>query len=94
MAWREDASNQDLSFLRNRVRHEVLPLMRERLNPRVDEALARARRPAGRRPGVAYVLRGRAGEDLWTGGERTTIDVPRLAALPLAARRRLVPGAG
>lgn len=36
----EDASNLDLRFSRNRIRHRVLPELR-RLNPRVDEALER-----------------------------------------------------
>jgi tRNA(Ile)-lysidine synthase len=38
--WREDATNQDRAILRNRVRHDVLPLLRS-LNPRVDEAFRR-----------------------------------------------------
>jgi tRNA(Ile)-lysidine synthetase-like protein len=38
--YRDDPSNADLGFLRNRVRHEVLPSL-ERLNPRVREALLR-----------------------------------------------------
>ncbi len=39
--FRQDASNDSPTHTRNRIRHEVLPLMRERLNPRVDEALRR-----------------------------------------------------
>ncbi|NJC88274.1 MAG: tRNA lysidine(34) synthetase TilS [Desulfuromonas sp.] len=34
VAWREDASNQDPAFARNRVRHELLPLL-ESYNPAV-----------------------------------------------------------
>lgn len=37
---REDASNADLAFRRNRLRHEVLPLL-ETINPAVREALVR-----------------------------------------------------
>ena len=40
-AWREDATNLDLSNPRNLVRHEVLPKLR-RINPQADAALARA----------------------------------------------------
>ena len=40
LSWREDASNNDLSLSRNRIRHRVLPLLAQ-LNPRVIEAIAR-----------------------------------------------------
>ena len=39
--WREDKSNADDFALRNRVRHELLPLLEKRLNPRVRQALLR-----------------------------------------------------
>lgn len=41
VAWREDASNASLGATRNFVRHEVLPRLRERVNPAVREALVR-----------------------------------------------------
>ena len=41
IAWREDASNLDLTFLRNRVRHEILPLIEKTLNPSIRDALRR-----------------------------------------------------
>lgn len=39
-SWREDHTNQTLDFLRNRVRHELLPLL-EKLQPQVRAALVR-----------------------------------------------------
>lgn len=39
LAYRDDASNQDHSFLRNRIRHELLPLMAS-YNPAINERLA------------------------------------------------------
>ena len=42
LAWRDDPSNLDLGYARNRVRHELLPYLEQRFNPRVREALARA----------------------------------------------------
>ena len=40
-AFREDESNQDVSIPRNRVRHELLPLLRDRFSPAITEILAR-----------------------------------------------------
>jgi tRNA(Ile)-lysidine synthase len=40
ITWREDATNQDRSYARNRLRHDILPLLAESFNPRLEEALA------------------------------------------------------
>jgi len=40
LAWREDRTNQDLTFSRNRIRHQIIPLL-EQMNPRFLEALHR-----------------------------------------------------
>jgi tRNA(Ile)-lysidine synthase len=39
--WRTDATNTDSRFTRNRIRHTLLPLLREQFNPQVDSALVR-----------------------------------------------------
>jgi tRNA(Ile)-lysidine synthase len=46
LAWREDASNDDPRFLRNRVRKELLPLLRD-LSPAVEGHLVRLAAIAG-----------------------------------------------
>lgn len=42
LRWREDASNDDLRFTRNRVRHAVMPAMRDVFGVDVADRLARA----------------------------------------------------
>jgi tRNA(Ile)-lysidine synthase len=98
--WREDASNRDMRFARNRVRHGILPRLEEHLNPGVKRVLAEAAEIA------------RAEEEYW--GERISalqIEVlqrknsekrpaeaillrDRLLREPLAVQRRLVRLAG
>lgn len=41
VSWREDSTNRDLQWRRNRVREEILPLLAASLNPRMEEMLAR-----------------------------------------------------
>lgn len=38
--WREDSSNQELAHTRNRVRHELMPLLEQRFNPGIRQTLA------------------------------------------------------
>ena len=53
IAWRDDSSNQDRSFARNRIRHELLPALERDWNPAL----------AGILEGVAKVARDE--EDYW-----------------------------
>jgi len=39
--YRQDASNVDPTYERNRIRHKLLPLMRQEFNPRIEEAILR-----------------------------------------------------
>jgi tRNA(Ile)-lysidine synthase len=41
LSWREDPTNADPKHIRNRVRHELLPYLESRFNPRIKETLAR-----------------------------------------------------
>jgi len=100
--WREDSTNRHLTFTRNRIRHELLPLL-EGWNPRLREHLAQmavlARdEEAWWQSEVARIapqllLSGRPVRGGGRGGGRRgdlAIDVTRLAALAPAVQRRLL----
>jgi hypothetical protein len=53
--WREDATNRDVKHTRNKVRHELLPLLKREYNPNIYQQLADAAEVA------------RAEEEYWTG---------------------------
>jgi len=72
--WREDASNTDETFLRNRVRHTILPLLEKELNPNIRETILR----------TMDILRQ---EQEWMDG-LVDGDLMLDARAPLAARRR------
>ena len=52
--FREDASNRDPRFTRNRIRLELLPYLREHLNEHVDDAVLRLARLAGETQGFVH----------------------------------------
>ncbi len=52
-SWREDSSNADLKFTRNRVRQQILPLLERELNPALAQGLSE----------LAEIARGE--EDYW-----------------------------
>lgn len=99
-SWREDSSNRHLTFTRNRIRHELLPLL-EGWNPRLREHLAQMAELARdeeawwqteiQRLAPQLILPGRP---VRGGGraasEGLAVDVMRLAALAPALQRRLL----
>ncbi|MGB9405989.1 MAG: tRNA lysidine(34) synthetase TilS [Terracidiphilus sp.] len=98
--WREDSSNRHLTFTRNRIRHELLPLL-ESWNPQLREHLAQMAQLALdeeawwqaelARLATQLLLLGRpvrgGGR---AAGDGLALDVSRLAQLPPALQRRLL----
>ncbi len=41
LTWREDPTNKDLRFLRNKVRHLLIPFLEQNFNPKIKETLKR-----------------------------------------------------
>jgi tRNA(Ile)-lysidine synthase len=92
-SWREDSSNREIAFLRNRVRHRLLPMIGEEFGEAAIEHMGE----------LAEIAR--AEEEHWgqvhpeireeRGGAAETrqaasLPVGLLSALPLAVQRRLV----
>jgi tRNA(Ile)-lysidine synthetase-like protein len=42
IAWREDSTNSDISILRNKVRHVILPFLEKELDPKIVEHICRS----------------------------------------------------
>ena len=92
MTYRLDASNFDERFLRNRIRHQLIPLMEKNYNPRISESLNR----------LGNILQA---EEQWMNQlvapifdqtvadrakGRIILSVSRLVNLPVAALRRVL----
>lgn len=86
-----DQSNQDQTFLRNRIRHQLIPLLQNDYNPQITENLSR----------LAEIVRAeneflqQIMLNYWTqlvcsqDEQGLEMDLEGFKALPLAARRRL-----
>ena len=99
-SWREDSSNRHLTFTRNRIRHELLPLL-EGWNPQLREHMAQMAELARDEEAWWQAELARVAPQLLLpgrpvrGGGRAAggglaIDVTRLAALAPALQRRLL----
>jgi tRNA(Ile)-lysidine synthase len=91
-SWREDSSNADLSYTRNRIRHELLPHLAERYNPAAAEALARLAEQADEafRAEQAEASALLAAAELPRAGPLLVLDADRLAAAPRRVLRALL----
>ena len=78
--FREDATNASRAILRNRIRHELLPLLRRRFQPALDKNLLRAMEIVGAETEVVDAL-ARA----WLAHRR-----PAFARLAVAVQRRVL----
>jgi tRNA(Ile)-lysidine synthase len=103
--WREDATNRDVSLTRNRVRHVLMPMLRE-FNPGIDALLGRTAEIAREEEAfwqgeVARVLPQvlLPGKPVRGGGRAVStavgevgyaMEIARLKEMPAALRRRVV----
>src|ERR1039457_972837 len=91
IAWREDATNATLDFARNRIRHQLLPQLAREWNPALAEPLAHtADLSLAEEAYWQGEMERLAKRHLTRQGPAILVSAAALAALPLAAARRLV----
>jgi tRNA(Ile)-lysidine synthase len=98
LGFREDPSNADHRFARNRIRHELLPYLEEHFNPRLREALGRTASILADEARLMVAMGRRAGPpvDLRDGGAVLRVRALRRArpALARLALRRALAQTG
>ena len=88
--WREDSSNATAEFARNRIRHRLLPQLAAEWNPALEETLAHTAEFAqGEEIFWEQEIAGLAELHLTRAGDSVLVRTGALAAMPLAAARRL-----
>ncbi|MFO0877669.1 MAG: tRNA lysidine(34) synthetase TilS [Gemmataceae bacterium] len=75
-----DASNEDRRFTRNRLRHELLPLLAREYNPAIVEVLARLAQQAGEQADAV---------EAQTDTLLAEVELPRAGAVVVLQRERL-----
>lgn len=94
IAWREDTSNIDISYRRNWIRHELLPLLRKELNPETERALANlAEISRDEEEWILPYVSGLLDSMTFVEGESLILDCGLLLKQPLGLKRRLMRGA-
>jgi len=89
--WREDSSNQDLRRMRNRVRHRLMPLLRQEFNPEIDAVLARTATFFREEDEFLDTLTVDLARRLIRNeAQGFCLSIPALRVLPAALRRRLL----
>jgi tRNA(Ile)-lysidine synthase len=90
---RTDATNSDAAYTRNRIRHELIPLLQREYNPAIKELLTSLSSLTAAEDDLLETLtesEGRRLSRVDTDGKAVSFDPAAFAALPEALRLRLV----
>jgi tRNA(Ile)-lysidine synthase len=88
LAYREDASNADTRFTRNRIRHELLPLLEREYNPAIRDVLLNTAEIL--RDEDFYLLHHVAQRFYMSVCQNDAVSVKALANCPTAIQRRVL----
>ncbi len=90
LGWREDASNCDTLYLRNRIRHQLLPLLEE-YNPAIRASLAATASIIREDAALLEELTEQSFAEFWRMEEgRGSCHIPQFRTLPLSLRRKVL----
>lgn len=90
LIWREDETNTDVSYSRNRLRHSIIPLLRL-INPSVNQAILRVSELLGTEDDfVRSIYRREVEPYLIVVSERVSIDLEVFRSLHDALQRRFL----
>lgn len=90
LKWRVDASNSDTTFLRNRIRHELLPLL-ESYNPAIRKALTTTVGILSEEDVLLDALAAEAAAQICRfSADDALIDISCLSLHPAALQRRII----
>jgi tRNA(Ile)-lysidine synthase len=92
LPWRQDATNAELRFDRNRIRHQLLPALEADWNPEIQEILAQTADWAWEEEQYwqAQIAQLTAGDWVRSAKGEAVLDATRLNGLPVAVARRLI----
>lgn len=90
LLWREDSTNLDTAYLRNRIRHELLPLL-EQYNPAIRSSLATTATILSAENELLNDQAALAAERIWRKTScGVSCSISLLKAQPLPLRRRII----
>lgn len=90
LTWREDETNTDVNYSRNRLRHNIIPLLRL-INPSVNQAILRVSEVVSTEDDfVRSIYRKEVESHLAVANERVSIDLDVFQSLHDALQRRFL----
>jgi tRNA(Ile)-lysidine synthase len=85
----QDSSNREKAYLRNRIRHELLPTLRE-YNPNIKERLLQLGRMLGADETYLEALTDEVSKRIISGDDEASIPIPQLLSLPSPLQARVL----
>jgi len=89
LSWVEDSSNTKITYFRNRVRHELIPYLKQ-YNPNIKQRVLRVSELLATDDHYLQQLAHDVSTSVMTGTETAIISIPRLLSVPLPLQVRVL----